>query len=647
MQDASTLSTDRTLEEAAEKKQAGDLEAAEALYKSVLKGDPRNAAAQRGLHKLRMRRKKAARSAPGGSQPNGNAAGVTPPADPPPQDVKRLMKLYDQRRYPETEALVRDLLALYPKSLGLFDVLYAAQAAQEKYEEATETCCRALAINPEDAGAYYNLGNALGYQGRYQEAAKSYRRTIGIKPDFAKAYSGLGAALLHLDKLDVAEACCRKAIALAPGDAQAHHHLGLVLQENGKPDEALMNFETTLQLNPDFSQVYRDLAVLCERTNDLEKAWEYARLAEEKLPNNPAVQHVLAVLKRRDGDIQAAIDTLLPYTDAKATMVTRVNIHNELGKLYDRQKDSDKAFHHFEAGNALQMESTPDLQTLKDHYKAELETTTATLSPGWFESWNRFDTPDALRSPAFLVGFPRSGTTLLDQILDSHPAIQVMEEKAALPDTQRVFAQKFRDYPAALAGITAEDAAEFRAIYYQNAAKYLELDNEALLVDKFPLNILYVPLIVRLFPDAPIVFALRHPCDCVLSNFMQHFKINKAMANFLTLPDAAKTYNRVMTLWQACTQSLPVKFHTVKYETLIVDFESQVRDVLEFLGVGWDESVLNYSDHAKTRPMINTPSYQAVTEPINQKARFRWKRYEDKFAPVMDDLAPFIEAFGY
>ena len=649
MHDGSALSTAEILKEAKASSKAGNLDAAETLYQSILADDPRNPAAKKGLERIRTRRRKKARKAGmngpgnGAAQAAGNGAGTEPSQ----QEIKHLLALHRSGQSEETEKTALELIAVYPQSLGLYDVLYAALSAQRKFDEASDACCRALAIKPDDAGAFCNLGSALAAQGRYEEAAKTYRKAIQFKPDFAKAYSNLGAALLHLEKLDVATACCRKAVDLEPGNASVHHNLAIVLQEYDQPDAAIESFKKTLELQPDFVLAYKDMAVLYERINELEKAQEYADIAREKLPESPSVHYIQAVLKRRAGDIEGAIETLLPYADAKATMVTRVNIHNELGKLFDRQKDSNKAFHHFAAGNQLQIESTPEVEGLKKHYQSELDAVTNALTPDWYASWEAHDDAAEARTPAFLVGFPRSGTTLLDQILDSHPSIQVMEEKGALPDTQKAFADKFNGYPASMAQIGADDAAEFRALYFEHVAKYVDLRPDALLVDKFPLNIAYAPFIVRLFPNAPIIFALRHPCDVVLSNFMQHFKINKAMANFLTLPDAAHTYNAVMTLWQKCTDTLPVNYHTVKYETLVVDFESEVRKVLEFLGVGWDESVLDYSDHARSRTMINTPSYQAVTEPINQKARFRWKRYEDKFAPVMDELAPFIKAFGY
>jgi hypothetical protein len=186
-----------------------------------------------------------------------------------------------------------------------------------------------------------------------------------------------------------------------------------------------------------------------------------------------------------------------------------------------------------------------------------------------------------------------------------------------------------------------------RERYFEAVDGYFSRDPGMLLVDKFPLNIRHIPLIVRLFPSARIILAMRHPCDVVLSNFMQNYRINNAMANFFTIEDSALAYQQVMALWQKSISLLPVHYHTVKYESLVTDFNHEVGQLLEFLEVDWDDAVLAYDSHARKRGTIRTPSYQSVTEPIYQRAKYRWKRYQDQLQPVMKDLAPFIEAFGY
>ena len=269
------------------------------------------------------------------------------------------------------------------------------------------------------------------------------------------------------------------------------------------------------------------------------------------------------------------------------------------------------------------------------------------LNPDWVRSCTELSDGPHGEKLAFLVGFPRSGTTLLDQILDSHPAIQVMEEKQVLAELIPKATTSLDQYPTALANLDDAQAQALRDAYFEGVAQHLELNDDMLLVDKMPLSICQMALITRLFPKAKVILAMRHPCDAVLSNFMQQFAINEAMANFFNLPDAVHCYAQVMGLWRKSIDLLPVPYHTLKYESLVDDFEREVRALLEFLELDWDDAVLDYGSHAMSKSVINTPSYQDVTQPINKRARYRWRRYEDKLAPLMDDLAPFIEAFGY
>ena len=269
------------------------------------------------------------------------------------------------------------------------------------------------------------------------------------------------------------------------------------------------------------------------------------------------------------------------------------------------------------------------------------------LSSDYGELPERSAEKEAAGVPSFLVGFPRSGTTLLDQILDNHPGIQVMDERPIFDTISHTITKDFDDFAAAFSALGQKELRENRELYFQLVDQYLARRPGTLLIDKLPLNIRHVPLILRLFPSAKFILVLRHPCDVVLSNFMQRYKLNEAMANFFTLADAAHCYARVMYLWQKCAAQLPMTYHTVRYESLVTDFETEVRSLLEFLEVGWDEAVLGYATRAREKAIINTPSYQAVTEPINTRAKFRWVRYREQMKPILDDLAPFVEAFGY
>ena len=180
----------------------------------------------------------------------------------------------------------------------------------------------------------------------------------------------------------------------------------------------------------------------------------------------------------------------------------------------------------------------------------------------------------------------------------------------------------------------------------EQVAKSIELHNGSILIDKLPLNIIEIELVQRLFPESKIILSLRHPYDVCLSNFMQHFDLNDAMANFLTLEDTAHTYRQVMELWQKYTKVMSISYKSIRYEDLVENTEDQAKALAEFLDLKWEPCMLNHTQHAKTRK-INTPSYQQVTEKIYTRSKYRWKNYEPYLKTISDDLKDLIESFGY
>jgi len=257
------------------------------------------------------------------------------------------------------------------------------------------------------------------------------------------------------------------------------------------------------------------------------------------------------------------------------------------------------------------------------------------------------DALPACASPAFLVGFPRSGTTLLNQVLDTHSAIQTLEEKPPASKIMDAVRSMPRGYPHALPDFDALDVAYLREAYFRSAVEHGATDPSKLVVDKFPLHITMVDLLHRVFPEARFLFALRHPCDVVLSCFMQNFRLNEAMASLCTLADAVALYTRTMDLWELYRTQLPLTVHTIRYEDVVDDFEGQVRTLCDFLGVPWEDSLRQFSARALDRGRINTPSYAQVSKPIYREARFRWERYREHLEPYLPTLQPYIERFGY
>ena len=225
--------------------------------------------------------------------------------------------------------------------------------------------------------------------------------------------------------------------------------------------------------------------------------------------------------------------------------------------------------------------------------------------------------------------------------------MQTLEEKPAVDIMEQAFLQWAGNRKDALAELGTEQIEQLRMLYFDEVARQIKRDPEAILVDKLPLNIVKIPLIWRVFPRSRFILVLRHPCDVCLSCFMQSFLVNQAMANFFTLENTARTYAKVMGLWQNFERMLPLNYRRIRYEDMVEDLEGETRMLLDFLGVGWDDAVLDHVEHARRRGVINTPSYHQVTQPVYRDAKFRWKRYARELEPVMPILRPYIELFGY
>lgn len=467
--------------------------------------------------------------------------------------------------------------------------------------------------------------------------------------DEASADLETGIELARHRDYRAAAACFRKAIANHPADPRAYINLGkLALVDAEFLAEGITALHRATELAPQNADPFYMLAKIYEMSSDLTAADACLQKAMSLAPDHPHSHRLFANIRRRQGRIDEAIARLesvsIPQDDPRLAIA----MHFELGRLYERKQDSARAYAHFLQGNRLQSQTPEAGRTNKLAFVNMIEKIRQTFTPAWLATWTPTRTAAASEQPdpVFLVGFPRSGTTLLDQILNSHPAFQVIEEQPlltgvldSLPGTQ--------SYPAALANLTASDLAALRQKYFSAAAAFLEPGKGDTIIDKLPLNIIHIGLIMRLFPAAHIILALRHPCDACLSCFMQSFGHNDAMANFYTLEDAARLYAVTMALWRHYVDIMPVKYHPIKYEDVVADLEGQARAVLGFLGVPWDERVLEYNQHARARERIRTPSYEQVTEKIYDRARYRWQRYEQQLRPVLPLLQPYIDYFGY
>ena len=360
------------------------------------------------------------------------------------------------------------------------------------------------------------------------------------------------------------------------------------------------------------------------------------------------------------------ISELEGWLETSSDDVIAVSGWKLLGKSLDAQGEYDKAFGAFQNGNAMQLRLSKNVFS-DNSLRKRIEVFRSLFSRQWVESWTK-TTPPAV-TPVFMIGFPRSGTTLLEQIVDTHPSVQAMEEPPTISTVLRqasALMQSIAQLEGSLKGkvgwksqwqtvmsyiakLTDEQVEALRDTYFKVVAQEVDLKKGSMLIEKMPLDTVDIGLILRLFPQARFVVSLRHPADCVLSGYMQNFKVTDAMANFLDLDNAASFYKHVMKLlWQyEEVFDLKGRMHYIRYEDLVMDLEGEARKVLDFLGLPWDDAVLNYDEHAKQRGTLATPSYQGVTQKIYDSSRERWRHYAQWMEPVLPHFREAAERYGY
>ncbi|MDF1578231.1 MAG: sulfotransferase, partial [Desulfobulbales bacterium] len=355
-----------------------------------------------------------------------------------------------------------------------------------------------------------------------------------------------------------------------------------------------------------------------------------------------------AKLLYRQGETEEAIKSLALIDVPSCSdpyVVTETNFL--LGKYYDRLGKVDDAFASFVEGNKLQAESFEAKRVDETEFIAVIEKNKKIFSGKMVSSWVPY-VSDEEALPVFFAGFPRSGTTLVDQMLNAHSRINVIEEKPLIADLIELVKLNIGPYPEVVSSLDDEQIKYLRSHYASAVKKYLPENCEGhLVVDKFPLHLVHIGFIQKVFYGAKIIFALRHPLDACLSNFMQYFLLSTAMKHFLTLDGTANVYAKIMDLWLHYEMIFDLNLHVFKYENMVEDTENEAKKLIDFLELEWERDVLDFFTHAQKRKSIMTPSYQDVMTPIYKRARFRWKNYRKHLGSVMPKVGPYARAFDY
>lgn len=566
---------------------------------------------------------------------------------------------FEAKRFAVAAAIAQEILRFQPSQPDALHLLGLIALAMNEPAEAEKLLAKAASLMPRHANLIVNLGNAMREQGKAAEALELYARAIALDPALEEAYFHRGLLYKTARRQEEALGDFQRLIELTPEKPAPYLRACETEMDRGHYRSALAYWQ---KARARMSELHADnfviAADICERLSELDAALAFAEEALAVDGAHVGANRIWAKIRRRqagqDAQALAEIRTRLEALDTSgASFGIARDVHAQIGQICDRTNDVDGAFRHFTLQNEIAGREADATGIDRRKYPGQIEALTHSFTPEKVAAWRplaplaHVPEPGHRSVPVFLVGFPRSGTTLLDQILDAHPDIQVFEEKPTLITVRDGVDEREGGYPEALAELDEKDRGELRARYW----RALEAEGADLagriVVNKLPLNIVHAGLVQRVFPEAKFILALRHPADCVLSCFMQDFQLNASMVQFLTLEDSARLYDSVMTLWRSYERLLPLDVKQVRYERLIAGLEGEVRPVLGWLGVPWHEAVRDPAAHARARGTIRTPSYSQVIEPLYSRAADRWRRYEKYLAPVMPMLEAHIRHFGY
>ncbi len=520
-----------------------------------------------------------------------------------------------------------------------------AALARRDFAQAQALARQLLLRRPLDPNANQILGVAALEAGDPAAARRFLETADRAAPNQAAILNALGVALRRLDEIDAARAAFARAGEL--GLIDGWRNLGNLEHMRRNSSASMAAYERALTLAPADAAAHAALAQAYEARHEPARAKYHAEIALASDPGNENARLALAQALLREREFAAAEAAAAPLTrNASGSRTNTALAWGLIGEARDRIGDTAVAFEAFTAANALLLREHAALLNATHllYHPVGVAQMTALAGAAEVSSWRapvRFETP----APAFLIGFPRSGTTLLDQILSSHSGIVCIEEREHFANALAGVIGD-RGKLARFAELSDAEINAARADYWRRVRAEPLAAAAALVVDKLPLNIVVLPLIKRVFPDAKIILALRDPRDVILSCYQQRFGMNAAMAQFLRLESAAAYYDAVMGLLETCRERLALDLHEVRYEDVVADIETAARQLSGFLGVGFEPAMLAFQETALKRA-INTPSARQVVEPLYARSTGRWRRYATQLAPALPLLAPWVARYRY
>ena len=490
-----------------------------------------------------------------------------------------------------------------------------------RLDEATGSYSLAIALQPEFSEAYSNMGATLQELGRLDEAEASYKQAIVLRPDYAHAHSNLGNTLKEAGRLDEAKVSYTQAIAFKPDYAEAHYNLGNTLREMGRLDEATLSYTLAIAFKPDFSEACSNLGTALQGLGRLDEAEANFMQAIELRPDYGEAHRHLALIKKFDSQDEQYSKMLELYLNESISEEQRCHINFGLAKACEDLKDFEQAFVHYSEGNMLRKKRLSYKVNKDIELFEQLKSSYVNIKQNQVKPDKESNNP----VPIFIVGMPRSGTTLVEQIISSHSKVTGAGELSFATQFGASIAQGLSDS-------NKNSLLNFRKEYL---TKLQDVANDNLIVtDKMPQNFLYIGLLAAAFPEAKIVHVKRNPAAVCWANYKTYFVSNN-IGYCYALEDLVSyhgLYENLMEFWE---KSLGQKIYHLDYERLTVNQESETRQLIDYLGLDWDEKCLTPQNNTRS---VATASNLQVRKKLYQGSSEQWKKYKPFLHGALDEL---------
>jgi len=521
--------------------------------------------------------------------------------------------LYQRGNFKAALQEVGPLLRQFPREPQALNMSAGVYAALKDNLAAEKLLRKAVKLDPKNHEYLRNLATMLRDTRRPEEALPFVIKCVKLRPDFANGWNSLG--LVYMDLEDSVKA--RKAYLKA------------------------------LRINPDMTEAAANFLSENESRNDIEELRSTLEDLGQSFGDKNLLTMFKGVLAYREKSYAEAKDLLLaadfgPKSKTPIGTLESLRI-NRLAMIEDRLGDYPEAFEHFLLANRLAVANTPRNNFDPRRFVQRIEERVDYYEFDQHKSWKPIATSDA--APVLMVGFPRSGTTLLDTFLRGHKDISVTEE---LPMMDRALAVLGTTVNGNLDRLENPD----RKTVQKVISTYIrELDKNSepkpIKVDRMPLHNVLTGEVLRFFPKARFIVAMRDPADVVFSSFMQNFTLGDATATMTTPLSTARIYDKVFSLWQLYLEKFDVDYTVVRYEDIVADKEASLRKLVEYLGVEWDPAMVDHQKTAAKRGKIHTASYAQVVQPIYKTALKRWEHYADMMPEALEILKPWRAAYAY